>query len=72
MQAEFTPPQERLAFRPMLAGEADFDEVFPEPLPIVVAALKRHEKWDELLEDLPDIPPERFAECGLSVRTAPA
>lgn len=56
IDARFTPPVERLAFIPEAPGEADFPEIHPVPLPLVVAALHRHDTWDALLPDLPDLP----------------
>jgi transglutaminase-like putative cysteine protease len=55
VDAQFTPPIERLAFRPRLAGEADLPEIWPAPLPIVIEALRSYETWDALWENLPDI-----------------
>ena len=57
VDARFTPPVERLAFPVSAPGEADLPGVFAAPLPVVVAALHRHETWDALLADLPDIAP---------------
>lgn len=55
VNAQFTPPQEQLAYRIQLPEEADFNPVFPEPLPIVVEALQAYSTWDKMLERLPDI-----------------
>ncbi|WP_299410848.1 transglutaminase family protein [Acaryochloris sp. IP29b_bin.148] len=55
VNAQFTPPQEQLAFRLQFAEEADFPVVLAEPLPIVVSALRSHPTWDEMLRHLPDI-----------------
>ncbi len=68
VHAEFTPPVERLAFTPVSPEEVEFEEILAEPHAVVVASLRRHEQWDALLADLPDIPPERWGEHGLSVR----
>jgi transglutaminase-like putative cysteine protease len=53
--AQFTPPIERIAFHPRVAGEADLPEIWPEPLPIVIEALRSYKTWDALWENLPDI-----------------
>jgi len=53
--ARFTPPVERLAFKPLLKGEADLPEIWPDPLPVVVEALLANKTWDALFENLPDI-----------------
>jgi hypothetical protein len=53
--AEFTPPVERLAFPVTLPGERDLPEILVEPLPVVVDALRKHDTWDALCENLPDV-----------------
>jgi transglutaminase-like putative cysteine protease len=55
IDAQFTPPIERVAFHPSLAGEADLPEIWPDPLPIVAQALQSNKTWDELWQNLPDI-----------------
>jgi transglutaminase-like putative cysteine protease len=60
VNARFIPPQEQLAFEVRLPQEADFDNIFAEPLPIVIAALQKSKTWDEVLINLPDIPLERW------------
>lgn len=54
--AQFTPPDEHLAFQIQIAGEADLPEIWPDPLPMVVEALRAHETYDALLCALPDVP----------------
>jgi transglutaminase-like putative cysteine protease len=54
VDAQFCPPVERLAFCPSFPEEWDFPEVLAEPLPVVVAALRRYSRWDELYRNLPD------------------
>ena len=39
MNAQFDPPHERLAFPIRFPGEATYDQIWPEPVPRVVAAL---------------------------------
>ena len=56
MDAQFTPPVERLAFPVRLAGQADLPEVWVEPLPVVVAALRSHDTYEALAAGLPDVP----------------
>jgi transglutaminase-like putative cysteine protease len=56
IEAEFSPPVECLAFSIGLPGEADLPEVFADPLPVVVEALRRHRTAAELGENLPDLP----------------
>jgi hypothetical protein len=55
VDAQFTPPIEQVAFRPTLPGEADLPEIWPDPLPIVIEALRSHTTWDGLWKNLPDI-----------------
>lgn len=55
VDAQFKPPWEQLAFLPGAPGEADLPTIYASPLPIVVNALRRHEDWDALLADLPDV-----------------
>jgi hypothetical protein len=55
VDAQFTPPVEHLAFHPSLPGEADLPEVWADPLPVVVEALKNHSTADDLWEHLPDV-----------------
>jgi transglutaminase-like putative cysteine protease len=54
VDAQFCPPEERLAFRLNFPVERNFREILPEPLPIVVSALRKYCKWDELYGNLPD------------------
>jgi len=54
VDAQFRPPDERLAFRPSLPEERTFPEILPDPLPLVVRALRSHSTWDAMLANLPD------------------
>jgi transglutaminase-like putative cysteine protease len=54
VDAQFCPPQERLAFRLNFPEERNFTEILPDPLPIVVSALRKYFTWDEMLRNLPD------------------
>ncbi|WP_235071136.1 transglutaminase-like domain-containing protein [Leptolyngbya sp. Heron Island J] len=58
VDAQFTPPYERLAFELTLVEEKDFPGVLPEPLEIVVDVLQRCSTWDGCLQNLPDVSPE--------------
>lgn len=55
VDAQFTPPVERLAFPVRLPGERDFPEIYPDALAEVVAALRTHATYDALLQNLPDV-----------------
>jgi transglutaminase-like putative cysteine protease len=64
VDAQFCPPQERLAFRVSFPEERDFPEILPDPLPIVVSALRAHSTWDGLYRNLPDWPLARLADSN--------
>lgn len=68
VDAQFTPPVERLAFPLQSEDEAEFENVFADPLVCVVETLERCSGWEEVLAALPDVPPERFEATGLVVR----
>ncbi len=55
IDAQFAPPEEKLAFAISRLGEADLPEVWADPLPVVVEALRAHERAEELGEKLPDV-----------------
>jgi transglutaminase-like putative cysteine protease len=55
INAQFTPPQEQLAYHLQFPEEVDFPDIFAHPLPVVLNALKTYKTWKELLENLPDI-----------------
>ena len=54
MDAQFSPPVERLAFPIVVPGEFDLPGVYSEPLPEVVEALQRYDTVDDLAKNLPD------------------
>jgi transglutaminase-like putative cysteine protease len=56
VDAQYTPPVERLAFELVHAGEYDVPGVFAKPLLAVVDALSGRPAWDALLAALPDAP----------------
>ena len=55
VDAQFTPPQERLAYGINFAEEIDCQHIFTNPLPQVVRALQTFCTWDEALHNLPDV-----------------
>jgi transglutaminase-like putative cysteine protease len=55
IDAQFCPPQERLAFGVSVEGEVNLPGVLAEPLPEVVSALQSHQSWEILSRNLPDI-----------------
>jgi transglutaminase-like putative cysteine protease len=54
VDAQFSPPVERLAFRIAFPEEQLFPQIFAEPLPVVVSALRAHSTWDAMYGNLPD------------------
>jgi hypothetical protein len=68
VNAQFIPPQEQLAYPIRLPGEAEFEPIFTEPLPVVVKALQRYQTWDELLSHLPDVPLDQAEDYSLVPR----
>ena len=55
INAQFTPPQERLAYNTQFPEEADFQTILAEPLEIVVEALQAHNTRYDILRNLSDI-----------------
>ncbi len=65
VDAQFTPPQEQLAFQIQLPEEIDFPAILAEPLPVVIEALRSQNTWDEMLQNLPDVSLESAQSYGL-------
>lgn len=65
VNAQFTPPQEQLAYNTKLAEEVDFQSVLVEPLQIIVEALQAQNTWDDMLCNLPDISLKSAKNYGL-------
>jgi hypothetical protein len=55
INAQFAPPVEQLAFSPTATGEGDLPEIWADPLPVVVSALRGHATTDTLSRNLPDV-----------------
>lgn len=53
----FDPPREHFAFETLLPGEGLINQVFADPLPVVVDELTRCGTMDELCKSLPDWKP---------------
>ncbi|MEL6468947.1 MAG: transglutaminase family protein [Cyanobacteria bacterium J06623_4] len=66
VNAQFTPPQEQLAFSLQFSEEIDFNSILAEPLPIVVEALQTYRTWEDVLAHLPDCTPEKASTFGLA------
>ncbi|MBA3869681.1 MAG: transglutaminase family protein [Anaerolineae bacterium] len=54
VNTQFIPPVEKLAYQPSIQGEKDFPDVWADPMPEVVTALRSYETYDALVEHLPD------------------
>jgi transglutaminase-like putative cysteine protease len=67
IDAQFSPPVEKLAFSIRLNGEANFQNILAEPLPIVTEALQSCSEWDEMLRNLPDVPLTSWEQFGLII-----
>lgn len=65
VNAQFSPPQERLAFKIKFPEEADFQAILAEPLDIIIEALQSQITWDAMLHNLPDISLESAKNYGL-------
>ena len=55
VNAQFSPPQEKLAFPINSRFEADLPEIWSEPLPIIVSVLEKYETYEDVYYNLPDI-----------------
>lgn len=58
VDAQFTPPVERLAFSLDFEGDTLFPAILPAPLPEVVQALRAYDSWDDVWRNLPDVEPD--------------
>lgn len=54
VNAVFNPPHEQLAFE-LQENEYDLEEIYEDPLPEVVEALKKFTSYDEMIHNFPDI-----------------
>jgi transglutaminase-like putative cysteine protease len=50
----FAPPKEHLAFATTMPGEGLINQVFSDPLPIVLSVLRQHDNLADLCRNLPD------------------
>ena len=55
VNAQFSPPVEKLAFPIVTEGESDIKEIFSEPLPEVIKTLITFNSFQEVAENLPDV-----------------
>lgn len=56
IDAQFTPPEEELAFPIEHPGECDLPQIFVQPLSVVVNCLRSCDTWEAVHENLPDVP----------------
>lgn len=62
VDAQFTPPVERLAFR-LGENEYDVEGLFSEPLPEVIDALQTYKTYEEMIDHFPDYREDRHHGC---------
>lgn len=55
VDAQFIPPQEKLAFAINFPEEVDCQKIFSQPLNIIVTALQTNQTWKQMLDNLPDV-----------------
>jgi len=55
VNAQFSPPQEQLAFPLQFNQERDLPGIWHEPLPTVVAVLEKYSTYQQVYANLPDI-----------------
>ncbi|MGD0518520.1 MAG: transglutaminase family protein [Thermoguttaceae bacterium] len=55
VNAQFSPPVERLAFPIISKEERDFPEIWLEPLPCIIKVLNEYSTVEQVAENLPDI-----------------
>jgi transglutaminase-like putative cysteine protease len=67
VNAQFSPPQAQLAFELKVSQEANFLDIFAEPIPIVVNVLQTSNTWQDVLVNLPDITPDLWQEYHYSL-----
>lgn len=67
INAQFTPPQEQLAYKLNFPEEVDCQKVFARPLDIVVRSLQKYRTWNKLRDNLPDVEKSFFNDNKLLV-----
>lgn len=55
VDAQFSPPLERFAFRPVVSGEETLSAILPEPLSSVVGTLRAYSSVPLVAANLPDL-----------------
>lgn len=64
IDAQFTPPTERLAFSTLQPGEFDFPGVWADPFSIVLTAMQKSSTCREVVANLPDLDPQAVIADG--------
>lgn len=54
VNAQFNPPEEKLAFE-LNENEFDLESIYEEPLDVVLQALKTFKRYNEMINNFPDI-----------------
>ena len=54
VNAEFSPPIERLAFVPQ-GNEYDIDKLYADPIPEILKALQENKSYQEMVDNFPDL-----------------
>jgi transglutaminase-like putative cysteine protease len=67
VDAQFSPPIERLAFRVIFPEERELADILPDPLPGVVNVLRTFHTWDEVCKNLPDWDGSSLSDLAQSV-----
>ena len=55
VSAEFSPPNEKLAFPIVATGEMDLPEIWAEPIPMVIEVLEKSRSYIDVANNLPDV-----------------
>ncbi|HHH54179.1 MAG TPA: transglutaminase domain-containing protein [Bacteroidetes bacterium] len=55
VNAGFEPPHEKLAYPIRFKGEKDFEEIYSEPLNIIINSLQKYKTYELMSNNLPDI-----------------
>jgi len=55
IDAQFSPPHERLAWTGKKEGEINFREIWATPMPQSTQVLHQHTAWKDVYENLPDV-----------------
>ena len=61
VNAQFTPPQEQLAFALLTEGEQDVAGIFHSPLPVVIETLTQYQDCQAVMDHLPDMDEDAIA-----------